>query len=91
MLKTDYREEILQKAKGNWRHLKKSYAWEQYNENNAKNKIGSFGTEAQYLVWQSDDAREHLFIEVKEYRINDDTLYIKHRSGLEYWFKKETV
>lgn len=77
--------------KGKWKHLKKSYQWEQYNENNAKNKVGEFGTEAQYLVWKSDDSRESLFMEVKEIKETNDTLYIRHRSGLEYWFKKENV
>lgn len=74
---------------GKWKHLKKSYEWEKYNENNAKNKLGEFGTEAQYLVWKSDDSRETLFMEVKDIRVTDKQVYVRHRSGLEYWFGKE--
>ena len=74
---------------GKWKHVKKSYEWEKNNRNGAKGMVGEFSEEKRYLVWQSDDGKETLFMEVKEIRTDGITLYIRHRSGLEYWFTKE--
>ena len=74
---------------GLWRHTKKSYEWENWNVNTAKNKVGSFKEDRHYLRWDSEDGSETLFMEVKELLEYRDSLYVRHRSGLEYWFDKE--
>lgn len=73
---------------GKWKHVKKSWSWEQHNDNFAKGKTGDFRMSGAYLHWQSNDATTSLFIEVKAIRETKLTLYIIHRSGLEYWFKR---
>lgn len=62
--------------------------WEAYNRNTAKGMIGTFSTDGPYLRWQSEDGQENMFIEVKDIVLGDDKMYVKHRSGLQYYFEK---
>lgn len=72
--------------KGNWKHIKKSSEWEQYNENPAKNKVGDFSPCGAYLKWETMDGKVSLFMEVKTIFKKNQVLFIRHRSGLCYWF-----
>ncbi len=62
--------------------------WEAYNHNTAKGMTGTFSTEGVYLRWQSDDGQENMFIEVKDIVMNEEKMYVRHRSGLQYYFEK---
>lgn len=77
---------------GKWRHICKSFEWEQNNGNPAKGLVGTFTQDGPYLRWQSEDGQENMFIEVIDIEVSDvgsqRRVYIKHRSGLQYFFKK---
>jgi len=74
---------------GNWKHLQKSKEWEAFNKNTAKGLVGTFSADGVYLRWQSTDGQENLHIEVKDMLVTEGRMWIKHRSGLQYWFEKE--
>lgn len=75
---------------GRWKHLQKSMEWEAYNKNTAKGLVGKFSVDGRYLKWQADEPinPETIFMEVKDIEEVNGRLWIKHRSGLQYWFEK---
>lgn len=70
--------------------LKKSFEWERLNKNEARGMTGKFSSVGPTILrWDSLDGTITMLAEVKEIRSKDNMLYVRHRSGLEYWYTKE--